>query len=148
MILRLGEEQNSFNIFKIMKFSIESDNCFQIDVIEMVVQEHFYYITVRCIRGMHYTFLIYSSHNNSLKIEACVWFLETNPLYTRKCHFEELQTDPAMPLLSIQHLSSWNSSNYYLISDKLIWRVLYTLVVISNSVSKAVEERLLLVSQR
>lgn len=37
LILRLGEEQVSFNVFKTMKLSIESDSCFQIDVIDNVV---------------------------------------------------------------------------------------------------------------
>ncbi|XP_022894047.1 uncharacterized protein LOC111408532 [Olea europaea var. sylvestris] len=34
LILRLGEEQISFNVFKTMKLPTESDRCFQIDVID------------------------------------------------------------------------------------------------------------------
>ncbi|XP_022895371.1 uncharacterized protein LOC111409570 [Olea europaea var. sylvestris] len=41
LILRLGEEQISFNVFKVMKLPIKSDSCFQIDVIDRVVQDSF-----------------------------------------------------------------------------------------------------------
>lgn len=41
LILRLGKEQISFNVFKAMRFSIESDSCFQIDVIDSVIENNF-----------------------------------------------------------------------------------------------------------
>ncbi|XP_022874252.1 uncharacterized protein LOC111393083 [Olea europaea var. sylvestris] len=41
LILRLGEEQISFNVFKAMKFPTESDGCFQIDVIDRIIQDTF-----------------------------------------------------------------------------------------------------------
>ncbi|XP_022848824.1 uncharacterized protein LOC111371148 [Olea europaea var. sylvestris] len=41
LILRLREEQISFNIFKAMKLPTEPDDCFQIDVIDKAVQDSF-----------------------------------------------------------------------------------------------------------
>ncbi|XP_022847521.1 uncharacterized protein LOC111370040 [Olea europaea var. sylvestris] len=35
LTLRLGEEQATFNVFKVMKYLTEPDNCFQIDVIDI-----------------------------------------------------------------------------------------------------------------
>ncbi|XP_022856217.1 uncharacterized protein LOC111377370, partial [Olea europaea var. sylvestris] len=35
LTLRLGEEQAIFNVFKVMKYLTEPDNCFQIDVIDI-----------------------------------------------------------------------------------------------------------------
>ncbi|XP_022881013.1 uncharacterized protein LOC111398327 [Olea europaea var. sylvestris] len=54
LILRLGEEHISFNVFKVMKLPTESDSCFQIDVIDEVVQD---------------SFLL---HNPSNAYEACI----------------------------------------------------------------------------
>ncbi|XP_022872208.1 uncharacterized protein LOC111391268 [Olea europaea var. sylvestris] len=41
LILKLGEERISFNVFKAMKLPTESDSCFQINVIDKVVQDTF-----------------------------------------------------------------------------------------------------------
>ncbi|XP_022856898.1 uncharacterized protein LOC111377971 [Olea europaea var. sylvestris] len=41
LILRLGEEQIAFNVFKAMKLPTESDSCFQVDIIDKAVEETF-----------------------------------------------------------------------------------------------------------
>ncbi|XP_022877009.1 uncharacterized protein LOC111395256 [Olea europaea var. sylvestris] len=41
LILRLGEEHISFNVFKAMKLPVESDSCYQVDIIDKAVQETF-----------------------------------------------------------------------------------------------------------
>ncbi|XP_022855162.1 uncharacterized protein LOC111376430 [Olea europaea var. sylvestris] len=78
LILRLGKEQILFNVFKAMKLPTETDSYFQINVIDK------------------------STQSNSMEMETCARFLDTNPPYTRKTHFEELGTGPTKPLPSIQ----------------------------------------------
>ncbi|XP_022846323.1 uncharacterized protein LOC111369069 [Olea europaea var. sylvestris] len=41
LILRLGEEPVAFNVFKAIKYPAESNNCFQIDVIDKAVYDTF-----------------------------------------------------------------------------------------------------------
>ncbi|XP_022868243.1 uncharacterized protein LOC111387880 [Olea europaea var. sylvestris] len=101
LILRLGEEQISFNVFKAMKLPSESDSCFQVIVIDKVVQEAFLLNSTSdayeaCIAHSQLT------QSDSIEIETCARFLETNLPYTRKRHFEELGTGTTKPLPSIQ----------------------------------------------
>ncbi|XP_022870492.1 uncharacterized protein LOC111389757 [Olea europaea var. sylvestris] len=91
LILRLGEEQISFNVFKALKLPTETDSCFQIDVIDMVIQDSFLLHNpsdayVVCIAHSQ------STQSDSMEMETYVRFLETNLPYTRKRHFEELGT--------------------------------------------------------
>ncbi|XP_022855935.1 uncharacterized protein LOC111377112 [Olea europaea var. sylvestris] len=116
LILRLGKEQISFNVFKAMKLPSESDSCFQVNVIDK---------------------------SNSLEIETCAWFLETNPPYTRKRHFEELGIGTTKPLPSIQQLPVLELKQ---LSPHLRYAYLKescTLpMIISNIVSEVEEEKL------
>ncbi|XP_022872378.1 uncharacterized protein LOC111391393 [Olea europaea var. sylvestris] len=41
LILKLGEEHISFNVFKAMKLPAESNSCYQVDIIDKAVQETF-----------------------------------------------------------------------------------------------------------
>ncbi|XP_022887565.1 uncharacterized protein LOC111403337 [Olea europaea var. sylvestris] len=101
LILRLGEEQISFNVFKAMEFPTESDSCFQIDVIDRIIQDTF---------RLHHPSDAYkaciahsqSTHTDSSEIKTCAWFLETNPPYMRRSYFEELGTRTTKSVPSIQ----------------------------------------------
>lgn len=101
LILKLGEEHISFNLFEAMKFPAEIDNCFQIDVVDRAIKETFQLqhpadTYEACI--MHSQ----STHTNSSEIEIYARFMETNSFYARKRNFEELGTGPTKPLPSIQ----------------------------------------------
>ncbi|XP_022891734.1 uncharacterized protein LOC111406565 [Olea europaea var. sylvestris] len=143
LILRLGEEQISFNVFKIMKLPTETDRCFQIDVIDKVVQDSFFLHN----RSDTYEGCIVhsqSTQSDSVEMETCAKFLDTNPPYTRKRYFEELGTEPTKPLPSIQHLRKLELKQ---LPPHLRYAYLgksCTLhVIISNIVSKVEEEKLL-----
>ncbi|XP_022894041.1 uncharacterized protein LOC111408526 [Olea europaea var. sylvestris] len=79
LILRLGEEQISFNVFKAMKLPTETDS----------------YAYEACIAHSQ------SMQPDSVEMKTCARFLDTNPPYTRRRHFEELGTGPMKPLPSI-----------------------------------------------
>lgn len=81
LILRLGKEQISFNVFKAMKSPTESDSYYQVDIIDKAVQETF----LRHGPSDAYEACIVQSQlvqSNSLEVETCARFLETNPPYT------------------------------------------------------------------
>ncbi|XP_022894115.1 uncharacterized protein LOC111408604 [Olea europaea var. sylvestris] len=125
LILRLGEEHISFKVFKAMKLPTESDSCFQIDVVDKVLQDTF--------RLQHF-----------VEIETCASFLETNSPYTRKRHFEELGVGSKKPLPSIQHPPLLELKQlaphlrYAYLGDSCTLPVF-----ISNAVSEVEEEKLL-----
>ncbi|XP_022859548.1 uncharacterized protein LOC111380266 [Olea europaea var. sylvestris] len=143
LILRLGEEQVSFNVFKAMKMPAESDSCYQVDIINKAVQETF------LLHGPSDTYETciaqsQSVQSNSFEVETCARFLETNPPYARTKHFEKLGTGNKKPLPSIQQppvlelkqLPPHLRYAYLGESDTL-------LVIISNTVSEMEEEKLL-----
>ncbi|XP_022841893.1 uncharacterized protein LOC111365568 [Olea europaea var. sylvestris] len=104
LILRLGEEQISFNVFKAMKLPAKSYSYYQVDIINKAVQETFLLHSPSdayeaCIAQSQ------SVQSDSLEVETCARFLETNPPYTRKRHFEELGMGNVKPLPSIQQPS-------------------------------------------
>ncbi|XP_022873844.1 uncharacterized protein LOC111392687 [Olea europaea var. sylvestris] len=84
-----------------MKLSTESNSCFQFDVIDKVVQETFF---LNSTSDAYEACIAYCqlAQSDSFEIETCARFLETNPPYTRKKHFEELGTGTTKPLSSIQ----------------------------------------------
>ncbi|XP_022869740.1 uncharacterized protein LOC111389116 [Olea europaea var. sylvestris] len=118
-ILRLGEEQLSFNVFKAMKLPTESDSCYQVDIIDKAVQE---------------TFLLHGPSDA----------YETNPPYTRKRHFEELGMGNTKPLPSVQQPPVLELKQ---LPPHLRYAYLGELdtlpVIISNTVSEMEEEKLL-----
>ncbi|XP_022899548.1 uncharacterized protein LOC111412914 [Olea europaea var. sylvestris] len=143
LILRLGEEQISFNVFKAMKLPAESDSCYQVDIIDKAVQETFLLhgpsdAYEACIAQSQ------SIQSESFEVETCARFLKTNPPYTRKRHFEELGTGNTKPLPSVQQppvlelkqLPPHLRYAYLGESDTLP-------VIISNTVSEVEEEKLL-----
>lgn len=143
LILRLGEEQISFNAFKAMRFSTESDSCFQIDVIDSVIENNF------CLRHPTDAYEACIAHSQSIyadsfEIEECARLLEANPPYVRKRYFEELgfgttTTKPSIqqpPKLELEQLPSHIRYAYLGESSTLP-------VIISNSISEVEEERLL-----
>ncbi|XP_022880622.1 uncharacterized protein LOC111397886 [Olea europaea var. sylvestris] len=69
------------------------------------------------------------TQSDSVEIKTCAIFLDTNPPYTRRRHFEELGTGPTKPLPSIQYAYLGESCTLP--------------VIISNTVSKVEEKKLL-----
>lgn len=100
LILRLGDEQISFNVFKAMKFPTEADSCFQINVVDRIVQDTF---------RLHHPSDAYeaciahsqSTHSESSEIKTCARFLESNHPYMRRRYYEELGTRTAKSVPSI-----------------------------------------------
>ncbi|XP_022881027.1 uncharacterized protein LOC111398341 [Olea europaea var. sylvestris] len=93
LILRLGGEHVSFNVFKAMKLPIETDSCFRVDMIDKMIEKPF------TLQNPSDALEAYIAHSQSTKsdsvdIEMCARFLESNPPYTRKRYFEELGIGP------------------------------------------------------
>ncbi|XP_022866337.1 uncharacterized protein LOC111386130 [Olea europaea var. sylvestris] len=143
LILRLGEEQILFNIFKTMKLSIESDSCFQIDVIDKVVQDSF---LLHNLSDAYEAYIVHSQSMqfDSVEIETCARFLDTNQPYTLRRYFEELRTGPTKPLPSIQQPPKLELKQ---LQPHLRYAYLgescTLLVIISNIVSEVEEDKLL-----
>ncbi|XP_022870851.1 uncharacterized protein LOC111390096 [Olea europaea var. sylvestris] len=143
LILRLGEERVSFNIFKAMKLPIETDRCFRADMIDKMIEESF---TLQNPSDALEAYIAHSKFTNSdsVDIEMCARFLESNPPYTRKRYFEELGTGPEKsqpsilkpPKLELTQLSPHLRYAYLGESNILT-------VIISNMVSEVEEEKLL-----
>ncbi|XP_022855926.1 uncharacterized protein LOC111377105 [Olea europaea var. sylvestris] len=143
LILRLGEEHVTFNVFKAIRYPAESDSCFQIDVIDNTVNDTF---PLHNPPDPYEACIVHSqsTQSDSNEIETCARNLEANPTYRRRPHFKELGTGPTKPLPSIQRppelelkqLSSHLRYAYLGKSSTLP-------VIISNSISKLEEERLL-----
>ncbi|KAL2475346.1 Uncharacterized protein Adt_36082 [Abeliophyllum distichum] len=97
LILRLSEEQVTFDVFKAIKYPTESDTCFKVDMVDNVVHENFQLNNLSdslevCIVHSQ------STHTDSFEVEMCARYLEANPLYIRRPCFEELDTG------SIKHM--------------------------------------------
>jgi hypothetical protein len=143
LILRLGEEQVSFNVFKAMKLPIETDRCFRVDMIDKMIEESF---TLQNPSDALEACIAYSKSTNSDSedIEMCARFLESNLPYTRKRYFEELGTGPEKsqpsilkpPKLELKQLPPHLRYAYLGESNTLP-------VIISNMVSEVEEEKLL-----
>lgn len=143
LILRLGEEQISFNVFKAMRFPTESDSCFQIDVIDSVIENNFH---LRHPTDAYEACIAHSQsiHADSLEIEECARILEANPPYVRKRYFEDLGSGTTIaqpfiqqpPKLELKQLPSHLRYAYLGESSTLP-------VIVLNSISKVEEERLL-----
>jgi hypothetical protein len=104
LILRLEDEQVTFNVFKSMKYPSESNSCFQIDIIDNLV--------VKSVAHEHLTepleaCLVHSGSKivENLEIEEYINYLESSPpvAFPRRHQFEELGKCPTKPLPSIQH---------------------------------------------
>ncbi|XP_022871446.1 uncharacterized protein LOC111390615 [Olea europaea var. sylvestris] len=100
LILRLGEEHVTFNVFKAIRYPAESDSCFQIDVIDNTVNDT---LQLHNPPDPYEACIIHSqsTQSDSNQIEICARNLEANPPYRRRPHFEELGTGPTKPLPSI-----------------------------------------------
>ncbi|XP_022889062.1 uncharacterized protein LOC111404494 [Olea europaea var. sylvestris] len=143
LILRLGEEQISFNVFKAMKLPTKIDCCFQIDTIDKVIQDSF---LLHNPSDAYEACIVHSQsmQSDSMEMKTCARFLDTNLPYTRKRHFEELGVGPTKPLPSIQQPSK-------LELKQLPPHLKYTYlgksctlpVIISNTISEVEEEKLL-----
>ena len=145
LILRLGDEQVSFNVFKAIKFPSEVDSCFKIDVIDKVVNDTFLLqhhsdAYEACITHSQ------SINSDSLEIETCARFMETNPPYFRKQHFpkfEELGTESKKHIPSIQQPPKLELNQlpphlrYAYLGDSCTLPV-----IVSNSISEVEEEKL------
>ncbi|XP_022862575.1 uncharacterized protein LOC111382770 [Olea europaea var. sylvestris] len=88
-------------IQKKLQLKLKDSGSFTIDVIDKVVQDSF------LLRYLSYAYKAYiahsqSTHSDSVEMETCARFLDTNPPYTRKRHFEEFGIGPMEPLPSIQ----------------------------------------------
>lgn len=143
LILRLDEEQISFNVFKAMKFPTESNSCFQIDVIDRIIQDTFLLPNTSdaykaCIAHSQ------STYTNSSEIETCARFLETNPPYMRRRYFEELRTRTSQSVPSIQQPPKLELKQlpphlrYAYLGESSILPV-----IISSTVNEVEEEKLL-----
>ncbi|CAI9777220.1 unnamed protein product [Fraxinus pennsylvanica] len=126
-----------------MKFSTESDRCFQIHVLENVDQDTFLLYNSSdayeaCIAHSQ------STHSYSFEIETSAKFLETNPPYTWKRQFEKLVTGPTRPLPSVQQPPKLELKQlpphlrYVYLGDSST-----LLVIISSLVSEVEKERVL-----
>ncbi|KAL2498230.1 Uncharacterized protein Adt_23780 [Abeliophyllum distichum] len=74
LVLRLSEEHDTFDIFKAIKYPIESDSCFKIDVVDNVVYDNYQLKNPSdplkaCIVHSQ------STHTDSSEIEMCARYL-------------------------------------------------------------------------
>lgn len=104
LILRCGDEQFTFNVFKSLKHPSEANSCFQIDIIDIFVVKsiaHEYRIEPLEACLVHSE----SKITENLEIEDYVNYLEASPPieFPNRHQFEEIGEGPNKSLPSIQH---------------------------------------------
>lgn len=103
LILRVQDEQVTFNVFEAMKYPSTVDSCFQVDTISKLVTETFLESNPRepleaCITHSG------TIHSENTSIRECAQYLEASPPYKhkKKSKLEELGKSASQPKPSTQ----------------------------------------------
>ncbi|XP_052206778.1 uncharacterized protein LOC127811105 [Diospyros lotus] len=101
LMLRLNDEQITFNVFEALKFPTASDSCFRIDILDKEIENTF---ALNQPSDPWEACVIHSQLEDTdlAMIEECVKYLQGSELIQKGKHYKALGTGPPRPLPSIQ----------------------------------------------
>ena len=103
LILRIHDEQVTFNVFKALKNPNDDASCFRVDFADCLVQENFERSMPKDVLYRSLT-LQHNYDEKEQEIEKCVAMLDSRPFYHHRMRFEELERKAVNHLKpSIEH---------------------------------------------